>query len=141
MVWCSAAVDRRRPKPPRMPLERLLLGLTLGIPELDNGSPTLGMLESAELLILGEVDPDAAPPPPRIVFTSCDIDTGTFAANKRELDEELASFGVVALLRPPEGLGIFDPEGTLALEVVDMYMGGRMVGVALALGGSIAESV
>lgn len=137
MGWCSAAADRRRPKP-RMPLERLLLGLTLGWLGLDDGSPALGILESAELLILGEVDPDTAPPPPRIVFTSWDM--GAFATSKR-LDEEFASFDVVALLRPPEGLGIFDPEGTLALEVVDMYMGGRAVGVGLALGGSMAERV
>jgi hypothetical protein len=109
--------------------------------EVVDASPVLGMLESAELLILGDVDPVATPPPPppRIVFTSCDMGTAV-ATNKREMDEAPLSLGVVALLRPPEGLGILDG-GTCDLDVVDMYMGGRIVGTGLALGGSIAESV
>lgn len=49
----------------------------------------------------------------------------------------------------PEGLGIMDPAAREAivlelfvdLEVVDMYIGGRMVGAGLALGGSIADNV
>ena len=49
----------------------------------------------------------------------------------------------------PEGLGIMDPAAREAivlelfvdLEVVDMYIGGRIVGAGLALGGSIADNV
>jgi len=51
--------------------------------------------------------------------------------------------------RPPEGLGILDPEildaigeeALLARVEVDMYIGGSMVGTGLSLGGSMAERV
>lgn len=141
-----------------MPLERLRLGLTLGMllaPEktvdADVDSVPLEVLESAESLILGDtasITP-LLPPPPRIVLTSKVATPGAFTASRRELDPEAGSLGVVVPFRPPDGLGIFDPgaleaigEATmLVLDVVDMYIGGSIVGAGLAFGGSMADSV
>ncbi|ORZ08831.1 hypothetical protein BCR41DRAFT_373132 [Lobosporangium transversale] len=66
-------------------------------------SVELGMLERADSLILGE-SVSTTPPPPLIVLTSMFAADGTF---KCELGNE--AVGGTVPLRPPDGLGIFDP--------------------------------
>jgi hypothetical protein len=71
-----------------------------------------------------------------------------FTANSREFDFDPASLWLIAP-RPPEGLGILDPEildaigeGALLDRVdVDIYIGGNMVGAGFSFGGSMAERV
>lgn len=71
-----------------------------------------------------------------------------FTANNREFDFDPASLWLL-VPRPPEGLGILDPgildaigEGALLTRVVvDMYIGGNIVGAGFSLGGSMAERV
>lgn len=61
-----------------------------------------------------------------------------------------ASLGVTVPPRDaPEGLGIFEPaareaigeEMVVVLDVVDMYIGGSIVGAGFALGVSMADNV
>jgi hypothetical protein len=139
IVRGSTIVERRRLNPLNSPLEKLLVffGLTMSVLAV---AIALGLAEAEA----GGVD---TPPPPRMGFASCA--EFSIAASLALFLEE-ASLSVTMPPRDvPEGLGIIEPaardaidvEILLVLEVVDMYIGGRIVGAGLALGGSIADNV
>lgn len=135
----STMVDFLRLSPLKSPLEKLLVVLGFG------GSFAIVALAFDLCTRFSAIDPL-----PRIILALDEL-TEVFASSSMftRLPLDRLSLDDDEPTRPWEGLGIMEPAVLEAigagmfvdLDVVDMYMGGKIVGAGFALGGSIAESV
>lgn len=135
----STMVDFLRLSPLKSPLEKLLVVLGFG------GSFAMVALAFDLWTRFSAIDPL-----PRIILALDEL-TEVFASSSvfTRLPLDRLSLDDDEPTRPWEGLGIMEPAVLEAigagmfvdLDVVDMYMGGKIVGAGFALGGSIAESV
>lgn len=135
----STMVDFLRLSPLKSPLEKLLVVLGFG------GSFAMVALAFDLCTRFSAIDPL-----PRIILALVEL-TEVFASSSvfTRLPLDRLSLDDDEPTRPWEGLGIMEPAVLEAigagmfvdLDVVDMYMGGKIAGAGFALGGSIAESV